>query len=54
MHPRFEEADLSSWRVGGFGGAPMAPATIERFAAKLPRLALMNAYGSTETTSPRP
>ena len=52
MHPRFEDADLSSWRVGGFGGAPMAPATIERFAAKLPRLSLMNAYGSTETTSP--
>ena len=52
MHPLFEDADLSSWRVGGFGGAPMAPATIERFAAKLPRLALMNAYGSTETTSP--
>ena len=52
MDSRFECADLSSWRVGGFGGAAMAPATIKRFAAKLPRLALMNAYGATETTSP--
>jgi acyl-CoA synthetase (AMP-forming)/AMP-acid ligase II len=52
LDPRFDKADLSQWRVGGFGGAPMAPSTIERFATKLPRLALMNAYGSTETTSP--
>jgi acyl-CoA synthetase (AMP-forming)/AMP-acid ligase II len=49
---RFEECDLSSWRVGAFGGAPMAPATIARFAEKLPGLSLMNAYGATETTSP--
>jgi long-chain acyl-CoA synthetase len=52
LEPRFEDADLSAWRLGGFGGAPMATATIERFARKLPRLQLMNAYGSTETTSP--
>ena len=45
-------ADLSAWRLGGFGGAPMATATIERLARKLPRLQLMNAYGATETTSP--
>jgi acyl-CoA synthetase (AMP-forming)/AMP-acid ligase II len=48
----FAAADLSAWRVGGFGGAPMPPATIERFAAKLPGLSLMNVYGATETTSP--
>jgi long-chain acyl-CoA synthetase len=30
----------------------MAPATIARFAEKLPGLDLMNAYGATETTSP--
>ena len=30
----------------------MAPSTIARFAQMLPRLSLMNAYGSTETTSP--
>jgi long-chain acyl-CoA synthetase len=48
----FASADLSCWRIGGFGGAPMPPATIARFAEKLPRLSLMNAYGATETTSP--
>jgi long-chain acyl-CoA synthetase len=52
LEPRFPEAALSDWRLGGFGGAPMATATIERLAAKLPRLQLMNAYGATETTSP--
>ncbi len=48
----FATADLKAWRVGGFGGAPMPPATIARFADKLPALSLMNAYGATETTSP--
>jgi acyl-CoA synthetase (AMP-forming)/AMP-acid ligase II len=52
LEPGFQSADLSSWRVGGFGGAPMATATIERLATKLPGLKLMNAYGATETTSP--
>jgi acyl-CoA synthetase (AMP-forming)/AMP-acid ligase II len=52
MEPRFPRTDLSAWRLGGFGGAPMATATIERLAETLPRLQLMNAYGSTETTSP--
>ena len=49
---RFDAADYAAWRVGGYGGAPMAPATIARFAEKLPNLNLMNAYGATETTSP--
>jgi O-succinylbenzoic acid--CoA ligase len=48
----FDESALAAWRVGAYGGAPMAPATIARFAEKLPSLNLMNAYGSTETTSP--
>jgi long-chain acyl-CoA synthetase len=48
----FDDYDLSSWRIGGFGGAPMPIATIERLAAKIPGLKLINAYGSTETTSP--
>jgi len=48
----FDMHDLSSWRLGGYGGAPMPPPTIERLAQKLPGLALMNAYGATETTSP--
>ena len=52
LDPTFDEARYAAWRVGGYGGAPMAPATIARFAEKLPGLALMNAYGATETTSP--
>jgi len=52
LQPEFESCDLSSWRIGGFGGAPMPVATIEKLNAKIPGLALMNCYGSTETTSP--
>jgi long-chain acyl-CoA synthetase len=52
LDPAFEPARFSAWRVGGYGGAPMAPATIARFTEKLPGLDLMNAYGATETTSP--
>jgi long-chain acyl-CoA synthetase len=48
----FDSYDLSAWRIGGFGGAPMPIATIEKLAQKLPALELINAYGSTETTSP--
>jgi acyl-CoA synthetase (AMP-forming)/AMP-acid ligase II len=47
-----EKHDLSSWQIGSYGGAPMPAATIAALADKLPRLALMNAYGATETTSP--
>lgn len=43
------EAGLGSWRIGGFGGAPMPMATIEKLAAVLPGLDLMNCYGATET-----
>jgi O-succinylbenzoic acid--CoA ligase len=52
IDPGFDARLLPAWRVGGYGGAPMAPATIARFAEVLPGLQLMNAYGSTETTSP--
>lgn len=48
----FTEHDLTSWRVGGYGGAPMAERTINTLASQLPNLQLMNAYGSTEVTSP--
>ena len=40
--------DLSAWRIGGFGGAPMPQASIEAMAERLPKLKLLNAYGSTE------
>jgi long-chain acyl-CoA synthetase len=52
LDPDFAKFDLSHWRIGGFGGAPMPEATIEKLAAILPNLTLVNAYGSTETTSP--
>jgi long-chain acyl-CoA synthetase len=48
----FDCYDLSAWRIGGFGGAPMPIATIEKLTGKIPGLKLVNAYGSTETTSP--
>lgn len=52
MTPELDDTDLSCWRIGCFGGAPMPVNTIERISEKLPQLALINAYGATETTSP--
>ncbi len=52
LAPNFVTADLSSWRVAGYGGAIMPEATLERIAEKLPKLKLLNCYGATETTSP--
>lgn len=50
--PNFDCYDLSNWRAGCFGGAPMPEATVKVLAEKLPRLALSNSYGATETTAP--
>jgi len=52
LHPRFADAKLDAWRIGGYGGAPMPVATIDALTARLPGLTLLNAYGATETTSP--
>ena len=52
LAPNFETADLSHWRISGYGGAIMPEATLERIAEQLPKLKLLNCYGSTETTSP--
>jgi O-succinylbenzoic acid--CoA ligase len=52
MAAGFAQADLSTWRLGGYGGAPMPVATIDRLQEQLPGLALFNAYGATETASP--
>jgi long-chain acyl-CoA synthetase len=52
LHPSFASADLGAWRIGGYGGAPMPVATIDALTERLPRLTLLNAYGSTEATSP--
>jgi long-chain acyl-CoA synthetase len=52
MDPEFQRFDLGAFRIGGYGGAPMPQATITALTQKLPNLALVNAYGATETTSP--
>jgi O-succinylbenzoic acid--CoA ligase len=52
MSPNFQAASLQSWRLGGYGGAPMPVHVIEQMAKELPQLDLRNAYGATETTSP--
>jgi O-succinylbenzoic acid--CoA ligase len=52
LQPDFAQFDLSRWRVGGYGGAPMAQTTIAALAQKLPRMGLYNIYGATETASP--
>jgi acyl-CoA synthetase (AMP-forming)/AMP-acid ligase II len=52
LEPDFDHHDLSSWRLGGYGGAPMPTATIAELARRLPGLELRNAFGATETTSP--
>jgi len=43
LEPRFARTDLSAWRIGGYGGAPMPAATIASLAEKLPHLCLLNA-----------
>ncbi len=50
--PDLAAHDLSHWRIGGYGGAPMPVATIDALAGRVPGLVLINAYGATETTSP--
>lgn len=52
LEPDLAAFDLGDWRIAAYGGAPMPEPTIARFAAALPRLAMCNAYGATETTSP--
>ncbi|CAN5659449.1 class I adenylate-forming enzyme family protein [soil metagenome] len=52
LEPDLEHFDLSSWRLGLFGSAPMPEPTIRRFAQVFPGLVMCNAYGATETTSP--
>ena len=46
------QVDLSAWRVGGYGGAPMPVSTIDELSQRLPALMPLNCYGATETTSP--
>jgi long-chain acyl-CoA synthetase len=51
--PDFERYDLSAWKIGGYGGAPMPAATIAEITRRAPHVGLMNGYGATEATSPQ-
>lgn len=51
--PNFEAYDLSAWKIGGYGGAPMPEATITEMARRANHVGLMNGYGATEATSPQ-
>ncbi|MBS1847805.1 MAG: AMP-binding protein [Actinobacteria bacterium] len=48
VEPGFEAADLSSVTMCSVGSAPIAPATLARLRAKLPRASVSNAWGMTE------
>lgn len=50
--PDLSRYDLSAWRVGSYGGAPMPEVTITALGRVLPKLTLINGYGATETASP--
>jgi acyl-CoA synthetase (AMP-forming)/AMP-acid ligase II len=47
-HPRFVRADLSGLAALTIGGAPIAPATLERLGAHLTRTDILVGYGLTE------
>lgn len=51
LEPDIGKRDLSTWRIGHFGGAAMPEITIQRLAETLPGLELYNGFGATETTS---
>jgi acyl-CoA synthetase (AMP-forming)/AMP-acid ligase II len=43
--------DLSAWRVGAYGGAPMPATAVSRLRDAFPDLLLTDAYGTTETVA---
>lgn len=46
--PILNQLDLSAWKIGMFGAAPMPPSTVIQIAEKLPQLELYNLAGLTE------
>ena len=46
--PDLDELDLSSWRVGMFGAAPMPASVVERLIRRLPTVELIQLCGQTE------
>jgi long-chain acyl-CoA synthetase len=51
VHPRFEEADLSSIKMATLGSAPLAPETLRRLKEKMPDTWVSNNWGMTEAGS---
>jgi len=52
LDPEMARSDLSAWRAGTFGGAPMPESSVAALGECLPQLRLTNIYGATETSSP--
>ncbi|GAA0486028.1 class I adenylate-forming enzyme family protein [Salinibacillus aidingensis] len=52
QQPDYQKYDVSHFRVGGFGGAPMPSDTLKGLKNWVPDIKLHNTYGLTETTSP--
>jgi acyl-CoA synthetase (AMP-forming)/AMP-acid ligase II len=50
LEPDFRAFNLSSWRIGGFGSAPMPEVVIADLTERLPQVQLINGCGATETT----
>ncbi|NED65307.1 long-chain fatty acid--CoA ligase, partial [Streptomyces sp. SID10244] len=50
-HPAFADANVSGVRVVGYGGAPIAPSTVQEIQAAFGDATVMNGYGMTETAS---
>lgn len=52
MDPEFDGYDLSAWKLGSTGGAPMPRAFIEELQRRIPSLQISDGYGATELASP--
>ena len=50
-HPAFADADVSSVRWVGYGGAPIAPSLVHQLQGAFPTAEVFNGYGMTETAS---
>ncbi|KAM9863216.1 fatty acyl-CoA synthetase [Leucobacter sp. BZR 635] len=48
MVPDIGDRDLSSWRLGFFGAAPMPPSAVEKLVSTLPRVDFLQLCGPTE------
>jgi long-chain acyl-CoA synthetase len=52
MDPGLDGYDLSAWKLGSTGGAPMPRAFIDELRRRIPTLQISDGYGATELASP--